>query len=428
MSHTSAAVMPRGHYHGWNIVAATILSQVAANGLTYNTFSLFVRDWSVDLHAPISQLQLAVAAMGLVAALASPVIGSLADRYPARRMFAAGLVGIGIFYAAISFATSVWQLIALYGLVVPIALALSTSVSANPLISRWFVRRLGLALGLSAFGIGMAGVLLPPLIAALLPQFGWRVIWRVGALLVALVVMPLVVLVIRDRPAARDGLYYLTPEGGAALSHGHGAVAKHGAAAETAQLSWRQVLTRKNFWLLVFIYLPIMAVYGGIGQNLAPYAGSHGLSRGDAGQLLSVLSFSHVSATLLLGMLSDRFGNRLPLAGLALTVAAGAALLAFATGFPAIAAGCALAGLGGGVFTLLAAAISAEFGANVMGRAFGMAMFFIPLGTLSPFALAKAQEVTGSYTPALTCMIGVAMFSAMLSLFFFRDRPRGEIG
>jgi hypothetical protein len=51
---------PRGWYHGWNIVAVCIVSQVAANGLTYNAFSLFLRDWSRELHAPISRLQLAV--------------------------------------------------------------------------------------------------------------------------------------------------------------------------------------------------------------------------------------------------------------------------------------------------------------------------------------------------------------------------------
>src|SRR5579862_828020 len=101
MSGTAEVVIPRGWYYGWNIVAVIILAQLAANGLTYNAFSLFVHDWSVDLHAPISQLQLSVAAMALVAALVAPAIGTLADKYPARILFATGLAGIGIFYVAI---------------------------------------------------------------------------------------------------------------------------------------------------------------------------------------------------------------------------------------------------------------------------------------------------------------------------------------
>jgi OFA family oxalate/formate antiporter-like MFS transporter len=418
MSGTAEMVIPRGWYYGWNIVAVIILAQLAANGLTYNAFSLFVHDWSVDLHAPISQLQLSVAAMALVAALVAPAIGTLADKYPARILFATGLAGIGIFYVAISMATAAWQVIALYGLLVPIALGLSTSVTANPVISRWFTRRLGLALGLSSFGLGMAGVVLPPIIAALLPEFGWRLIWRGGGLLVALVAMPLVVFVMRDRPTEREGLHYLAGVGTASIPHGHPSRGQGG------QLTWRAVLVRRNFWLLVFIYIPIMAAYGGVGQNVAPFASNHGLSQAAGGELLSALSLSHVISNLVLGLLADRFGCRLPLVGLAVAVAIGAGVLAASTGFWAIAFGCVLVGLGGGIFTLLAAAIAAEFGAGGVGRAFGMIMFFIPLGALTPFAIARVQESTGSYTAALIGLVGLVIMSGVLSLLLREHRPQ----
>jgi MFS family permease len=145
----------------------------------------------------------------------------------------------------------------------------------------------------------------------------------------------------------------------------------------------------------------MLALYGGCGQNLAPYAAQHGFSQQSAGALLSVLSFSHVVATLGFGLLSDRFGNRLPFAGLAVIMVIGAIILAFGSGFPVLALGCALIGLGGGLFTLLAAAIAAEFGAEGVGRAFGLCMLFIPLTALAPYIVARTQENTGSYVPAL---------------------------
>lgn len=417
MTESAGAIRQRGWYHGWSIVAVCVLSQVAANGLTYNAYSLFLRDWSAQLHAPISQLQLPIAGMALVAALLSPMVGALADKYPARRLFGWGLFGIAIFYVAISAATASWQVVALYAVLAPLSLCLSTAVVANALISRWFVRRLGLALGLSAFGIGMAGVLLPPVIAALLPTVGWRIIWRGGALVVALLVLPVVVLVIRNRPAGDEGKYYLSSDGKAAGFHGHGAAG--------SQVGWREVAARKNFWLLVAIYLPMMALYGGCAQNLAPYAASHGLSQQSAGVLLSVLSFSHLVATLVLGLLSDRFGNRLPFAGLAVVMVSGAAILAFGAGFPALAVGCALVGFGGGLFTLLAAAIAVEFGAHAVGRAFGLCMFFIPLTALAPFAVAKIEEGTGSYTPALMGLATLVIISGALSLLL-REKRGGD--
>jgi len=386
-------------YYGWNIVAVCILSQVACNGLTYNAYSLFLHGWASDLHEKISQLQLPIAAMGIVCAITSPFIGAIVDKAPPRRMFTFGLLGMALFMLGVSFAQATWQIIALYGLLVPLALGFATAIPANALISRWFVKRRGVALGLSAFGIGMAGVVLPPIIAKVMPLVGWRVIWQAGAAITALVVLPLVVFTIRNQPTEKEGLHYLSGDGAAAPSpHGHGGGA--------GQLSSMDVLKRKTFWLLIAVFLPIMAINGGVGQNLAPYAASHGFSQEDAGMLISVLSLAHLVATLGLGVLSDRFGNRLPFAGLAVVVAAGAAMLAFGNGLPAAVIGSALIGFGGGWATLLAAAIAVEFGAEGFGRAFGMSMAVIPVSALVPFVIAKSQEATGSYVPSL---IGLAV-------------------
>src|SRR5579864_7419894 len=116
------AARPRGWHHGWNIVAVGILSQTVANGLTYNSFSLFLLDWSAQLHTPISSLTLAVALMGTMASIVAPAAGVLADRYPARTLFAVGLLGIALFYFAVGSVTAPWQLLLLYGVLAPPAL------------------------------------------------------------------------------------------------------------------------------------------------------------------------------------------------------------------------------------------------------------------------------------------------------------------
>jgi MFS family permease len=405
----------RAWYHGWNIVAVCILSQAVANGLTYNSLSLFLRGWSAELNTPISRLTLTVAIMGTVAAVLSPFIGVLADKYPARRLFVGGLLGMALFYAGVGSVTAAWQLLVLYGVLAAPALALCTAIVANALISRWFVRRRGTAFGLSAFGIGLAGVLLPQIINPLLPIVGWRMIWWGGAMFVVVVVVPLVLVVIRNRPAEEEGRYYLTGESAPSSHHGHGAAGGN-------QLSWREVIARKNFWLLVGIYLPLVALSGAAIQNISPYAASHGLSRQTGAALLSLLSLMHVVATLVLGLISDRFGNRLPFIGLAVLMVVGSLLLALGSDLPIIVVGCFLIGLGSGVFTLLAAAIAVEFGAEGVGRAFGLCMMFVPVITLAPYLIAKTQEITGSYAPAF---IGGAVFLAISGFLatLYRERP-----
>jgi MFS family permease len=406
-------------YHGWSVVACCVLSQVAANGLTYNAFSLFISGWSHELNAPISRLQLAIGSMATICAFLSPLIGMLADKYTARRLLAVGLLTMATFYCAISAVSESWQVIALYALLAPLALTLSTAVVTNALISRWFVRRLGLALGLSSFGIGLAGVILPPVIAHLLPQVGWRMIWRGGALILAFIIMPIVVWTSRNKPTDAEGAYYLSSDGKPVRSHGHGA---HGG----GSLTWREVVSRRNFWLLVAIYLPMMALHGGVGQNLAPLVTNHGLDPKSAGLLLSVLSGSHVLSTLVLGLLSDRYGNRLPFAGLALVMVTGATLISFGSGMPLLMVGVALVGCGGGVFTLLAAAIAVEFGAAGVGRAFGLSMFFIPFSAFSPVIVARTQESTGAYAPAIMSFAALVMLSGFLALLL-RERRTDQV-
>ena len=408
-----------GWYHGWNIVAVCVLAQIVANGMPISAFSLFLRGWSQDLHTPISTLHLGLAACGIGSAFLAPFVGIFADKYPARWLIGAGLASMALLCAGISFITATWQYIVLYAVLLPVALAMATSVPANAVVSRWFVKRLGLALGLTALGLGMAGVLIPPLVATLLPIFGWREIWRFTGGIVAFVILPLVVIVLRDRPAARDGTQYLAAGGAAGPSRSHGGFGHGGT------LRWRDVMARRNFWLLIIVYLPLLALYGGCGQNLVPIATSRGVSGHTAGLLLSAFNMAQLAATLIGGLLSDRFGNRLPLAGLAVAAACGGVIVAEGQGAASIGLGAMLVGAGGGFWPLLAAALAVEFGAGGAGRAFGLAIFFLPFAVLAPFIVAKAQETGGSYAFVLFVMAGVTLAGGLACLLM-RERARGS--
>lgn len=416
MSTATGASRPGGGwYYGWTIVAVCVLAQVAANGLPINSLSLFLGSWAADLHTQISQLLYAMLPLAFLTAGASPLVGALADRYPARWLFGAGLAGIAAFSFGVSLAGAAWHIWALYGLVYPVSLLLSSAVPANAVVSRWFVKRLGLALGITAFGSGVSGVVLPPLIAAVMPELGWRAIWRIAAALVAFVVLPIALLALRDRPSERDGQDYVA--GGAAHAH-HG----HGAA---GGVHWTEILRRRNFWLLVACLVPVVAAYGGVQQNLAPIAASRGFGQGAAGMLLSVFSLSYVVSTVLMGMASDRFGNRAPLALLALVVAAGTAMLGFTATLPAIVAAAVLVGFGGGLWTLLPAAVAVEFGAAGVGRAFGMLMLFLPINAAVSPMIAKVKESTGSYAPALVGLAAVTLAGGLIVLLM-RERHSGH--
>jgi MFS family permease len=410
----------RGWYYGWNIVGALIFMQMSVTGLTYNALSLFLKGWSRELQVPVSELTLAILALMLISSPVSPIAGALADKYPSRRLFTIGLLWMAAFFVAISFVARAWQIVALYMLCAP-GLALCTTMSANTLIARWFVRRIGLALGLTTLGIGLGGVLLPPFLAALLPTVGWRMIWRAGGAIVAFVVVPLVLLIVRNQPTERHGFHYLTSDRvtGPARPRLHRSVGDGG-------IGWLEVMSRRNFWLLVFIYLSVMGTGSALHQNIAPFAVSRGVDIQTAALLLSVMGCSHLLAALGLGLLTDRFGCRLPLAGLAIAVATGLLILILVRDLRLVVFGVALIGFNTGVFVPLGAAISAEFGPHNFGKAFGLAMFFVPLSSPLAFILARTEEATGSYAPAIVVFMGMLVLATICSLLL-KEAPRRQI-
>ncbi len=401
-----------GWYYGWTVVAVIVLSQVAANSLSYYSFPQFVPIWAAEMHARPSVFQLSIMAMLVGASPSSVIVGAWADKYSARRIFGAGLTGMALFYLGVSFATRPWHIIALYGLVAAPALTMCTAVPANALISRWFVRSLGTALGISTCGVGLAATVLPKLVATFLPELGWRMVWRIGALLVIAVIMPIVVMVIRDRPTERHGLHYLTIDGAIPVAASN----SHGGSAMGSNLGWREVLSRRTFWVLVAIYLVMIGTGTAFVQNMGIFAKSRGFGLQETGTLIAMVGIAHVFASLVMGVLADRFGNRLPLAGMALAVAAGIGVLAVGHSLPVLALGATLIGLNAAVFTPLSSAIAAEFGAQDFGKAFGLAMLFVPLSQIFPYAVARQQEVTGSYLPGMAVCAGMLVLIAGLSL------------
>src|SRR5690606_8151183 len=115
--------------------------------------------------------------------------------------------------------THTWQLIVLYALPLPLLISFASAVPAQALVSRWFVKRAGLAMGLTAFGASAGGILAPPLVVTLLPQVGWRETWWLGAAVIGLLALPAIVLAVRDRPGPQDSKAYVG-EGHAEVADG----------------------------------------------------------------------------------------------------------------------------------------------------------------------------------------------------------------
>ncbi len=76
-------------------------------------------------------------------------------------------------------------------------------------ISHWFNRHRGLALGLSMMGIGIGSVVVPILAQRLITMFGWRTAFAIFGGAVLLLPLPVIAALLQNDPAQRG----LQPDG-----------------------------------------------------------------------------------------------------------------------------------------------------------------------------------------------------------------------
>lgn len=389
----------RSYYYGWNIVAVCVLIQLVILGIALNCFAVFVPIWSKEMAAPASEILLAVTIFTFLGPGLGPLIGWASDRFPSHVLIGSGLLVSGLAYAAGAFARTPLQLIAIYALLVAPAVGLSTTISAQAVVCRWFERKRGLAMGLNAFGIVLAGVVFPPLVVnLLLPLLGWRGTWLVFAAINGLIVAPLAMLTLYDRPSANDPLTHIESS-------------THREAAAPA-LSFLSILSRPNFWILVVACIASLCPYFVATTSIASIAQSHGLDLHAAGWLLALLFASDLAGKLLLGMLADKLGNRLPLIFVSLLAAIGAGLLVIANSAGMFFLAIAVIGMSGGIWTVLPSSAAAEFGTASFGRAFGMLTVSAPFAMLTVPVVAKLKEQSGSYSTGLLALAVFALLGA----------------
>src|SRR3990172_5786437 len=171
----------RLHY-GWVITIAAFVVSTVAYGVFYS-FGIFfphiVADYGWSYAEASGAFSVAIVTYGF---FAFPM-GWASDRYGPRLAVGAGglIFGLGIFLG--SRVTEVWHLYVVYGLVA----ALGQGAAYVPLVStvsRWFVARRGLALGIAGLGSGTGTFLFTPLMGQLIASAGWRqayVIAGIGA-------------------------------------------------------------------------------------------------------------------------------------------------------------------------------------------------------------------------------------------------------
>jgi MFS family permease len=296
------AIQARTLHRAWIVAAVAFVALVGAAGFRATPGVLIVPlqeefGWS---RATIS---LAVSVNLVLFGLTAPFAAALMDRFGIRRVTAVALVLVAAGSGLTVFMETTWQLVLCWGVLVGLGTGSMAMVFAATIANRWFVRHRGLVVGVLTAGGATGQLVFLPLLAWLADRHGWRSAALTVAV-AAVLVVPLVVLVLRDRPADVG----LRPYG---ATEPVAAQVAPGGAARAAVNALRAASRRREFWLLAGGFFICGASTNGlVGTHFIPAAHDHGMPETTAAGLLALVGVFDIAGTIASGWLTDRMDSR----------------------------------------------------------------------------------------------------------------------
>jgi sugar phosphate permease len=291
-------------HYGWIVVGITCLVLLTSAGIR-STPGILMVPLEEEFHWSRATIAFAVSINLILYGCIGPFAAAVMERFGIRRSVLCALTLVGIGVASTSLMRQPWQLILMWGFLVGSGTGFLATVLSATIAARWFTARRGLVIGILSGGASTGQLLFLPVMANITAAYGWRttVLSIAG---VVCVVLPLVALILRDRPSDVG----LMPYG----ETGEPKPAKppQGNPVVQAFATLRDAVRYRDFWLLAGTYFVCGASTNGlIGTHLIPACIDHGFSEVTGAALLATMGVFNFIGTTSSGWLSDKFDNRL---------------------------------------------------------------------------------------------------------------------
>jgi sugar phosphate permease len=396
-------------FYGWVILGCLCCAGFARQGPAVATLSIFVEPLTHEFGWSRAALSGAVSLGGVLAALISPLIGPLVDRYGSR---AALSLAVLVTAAAMMLLSLTQSLLVFY-----LLFCIARMVWAGPFelaiygaLNNWFVARRAFATSIATVA-QMAGLVAMPLIAQLAMQRGgWRSGWlAIGSLTLVVGFLPVWLFMVR-RPEDLGLLPDRQPTPDIA--------ARSQPQLDEPSFSRREAVGTAAFWLLLLYTVLVYPVQAGVSLHQAAHLIERGIAPTVAATIVSTFSLMSAVASLACGFLPRSLPIRYPLAAIGVFLAIATLLMIgiSSSGQGYVAA--ALFGFGiGGLLTLLPIAWADYFGRANFAAIRSVALSAQVLAQAAgPLLSGALHDWTGNYKLSLQCfavLSGLGILAAL---------------
>jgi sugar phosphate permease len=327
--------------------------------------------------------------------------GWIVDRFGPRRLMMAGIVMAGGALIGIAHMTTLWMFYLFY-IFNALGYVCGGPLPNQVLISRWFDKARGKAMGFAYLGIGIGGYLVLKLSPKLVEAFGWRGALQCLGILIILLALPLAYFV-RDEP---DGA------GTPGVAAPRQPVAPLGG-----------VFRSPWFYLLAIGSMCSIGAVGGTNQHLKLFLSlDMQYSQADAASITSTVLACSIVGRLFMGWLADRMPRKYVMVIIYLLIAASIPFLFFADRPAALYAFAVVFGLGlGGEYLIIPLMAAELFGVRVLGRLMGVILTADGVAeATAPMLIGYLRDTTGSYRVGFIVLIAIALAGTVAIAFLPR--------
>ena len=388
----------------WVIVACAFLVLFVSQGMTLGGLQVF-DEKLIDHLSSVAGTDISLGSfkgglsiMFVTAGILGMAAGWLCDRIGAKKLILIGLalLAAGNFaYSGVNTLNSVYLISALFGLV----LVLCGLMINVYLVSSWFTKKRGLAIGIVLAGTSLGNAAFPKLNGWLLGFGDWQQVFMwIGW--IPILCIPLMLIFMKDSPSMG------------------GDAAENAALPQLTGYTLSEALKSRNFWIVAVIamctFYSILAMSG----HTYLFFRSEGYSEAAAGWAVSIVFLGGLIGKLVSGYLAESFGRkRVLLIGLLMMlIGIGTMVGAMVTKSGLLVwVGLALFGFGwGGIYTLIQVLAADLFGMLALGKILGAINILDTFGgAMGPIVTGIMVDQTGGYMKPFLVIVVLLLLATL---------------
>ena len=394
-------------FFGWRVVAGSFVAMMLVLGFFTYTFTLFVTPLREEFGVGLEPVMYSLTLGTLLGLVVSPLSGILIDRVSIRTLMTVGCMIVAAGFWVMSVANSIGMFNAAFAVTFSLGNGIVGTMAGSAVVSRWFIRSRGRAMGITTMGTSIGGLTMPALATWWIAESGWRGALENFALFALLFVTPWIWINIRGRPLELD----LLPDG-AARDPDSDTTAPP--AADPPGMA--EIVRRREFWLIGLSVGFLVAAFSATLANLSPYARELGASEVEASSLIMMLAITGLIGKLLFGMAADYFSLKWGLWASQSLVGIALLLMVFQPPYPVIALAAICLGFAtGGLLPVWNSMMAQVFGADSFGRAMGAMAPLMTLLVMPAYILiGRLHDLHGNYTTSLAVFCVLVVLAILL--------------